>query len=53
MEAVTQDKAELALEAPLFWVPVVLKGLPTDELTSRAPSQDRNIFTSCLPRPLA
>lgn len=53
MEAARQDKAELALDAPLPWVPLILKGLPTADLTSQAPSQDRNIFTSCLPRPLA
>ena len=37
----------------LLRVPLVLKGRPTADLTGQAPSQDSNIFTSCLPRPLA
>lgn len=48
-----KTKQKRPLVPPLLWVPPVLKELPNADFTSQAPSLDRNIFTSCLPRPLA
>lgn len=53
MEAARQDKAELGPVYPPSLGASCPYGVATVDLTGQAPSKDRNIFTSCLPRPLA